>query len=295
MLTSLVVLATFTFVLLKFLPGSPFHQEASLHPDIQAQLETQWKLSESAFHQWVSYISNVFQGDLGYSMNSSNLKVSDIIVQNFGYTLKLNLLALVIVIILSVGLSVVAVRFRGTKWEILFDQFFIAGVSLPSLFWGPLVIYFLAYKFELFPLAFLESPWHYVLPLLTLCLRPICVLSRFLKNSMSENQQADYVRTAVAKGMGVWSILIKHVLRNSWIPFLSYLGPLSVSLISGSFLVELLFAIPGLGTIFITALSERDHTLIMGLTLFYGFLLIFVNMFIDLLIKVSDPRFREVQ
>lgn len=293
LLTSLVILATLTFFLLKALPGSPFDGEISVNPEVKEQLVSQWNLDASIGEQWLSYITHVVQGNLGQSMISPDRSVASIIQENIGHSAILNVMALILVILFSVILSVLAVRFKGTKAEFFFDHFFMAGVALPSLFWGPLVIYFFAYKFEWFPLAFLESPVHYVLPLVALCLRPTCVLARFLKNSMMEIQGLDYVRTAVAKGISSWGVLFKHILRNSWIPFLSYLGPLSVSLISGSFLVEMLFAIPGLGSIFIAALNDRDQTLILGLTLFYGVILILVNMLIDFLIQLTDPRIRE--
>ncbi len=292
-LTSLVILATLTFFLLKALPGSPFDEEVALSLQVKEQLVTKWDLNSPVWVQWLSYMKNILRGDLGQSMISPEKSVTEIIRQNISYSATLNISALLLVIICSVILSIFAFKVKGTRREVLLDQFFIAGVSLPSLFWGPLIIYFLAYKFEIFPLAFLESPMHYVLPLLALCLRPVCVLARFLKNSMMEIQNADFVRTAVAKGVSSWGVLIKHVLRNSWIPFLSYLGPLSVSMISGSFLVELLFAIPGLGSVFINALNDRDQTLILGLTLFYGALLILINMLIDFLIQLTDPRIRE--
>ncbi len=142
-------------------------------------------------------------------------------------------------------------------------------------------------------MAFLTTPQHYILPLLTLSMRPMASLVRLLKNSLQENFTKDYVRTARAKGVGMWRILIHHVLKNSLIPFLSYVGPLTVSLLSGSFLVEILFAVPGLGTEFVAALNDRDYTLIVGLTLFYGSLLIIINSILDILLKVVDPRLQE--
>lgn len=288
-----MALATFTFLLLKFLPGSPLDGEVAHNPEVRQQFETLWGLNKGWFHQWGYYLKNILKGDFGVSMVQPDVSVGTLIKQGLFHSLSLNVLAFLIVSCLAIFLAVISMKLRHTVWEKIFDQFFIAGVSLPSLFWGPVVIFVFAYKLEWFPLAFLESPAHYVLPLMTLSLRPICILARFLKNSMAEVVRSDYVRTAVAKGMSDWQVLLRHVLKNSWIPFLSYLGPLSVSLISGSFLVELLFAIPGLGSIFISALNERDHTVIMGLTLFYGSLLIVVNLGIDFLIKITDPRIRQ--
>ncbi|KHD88333.1 MAG: oligopeptide ABC transporter permease [Bdellovibrio sp. ArHS] len=292
-IASLVVLAALTFFLLKALPGGPFDEETALNPVVKEKLQEHWKVDQSWVGQATSYISSVAQGDLGVSMTRPERTVTEIISQGVANTLTLNALALVFILTGAFAISLVAVRCKDTWVEHLIDQSVIAFLSLPSLFWGPLLIYFFGFYWNVFPVAFLTGPSHYVLPLLTLCLRPLAVLIRLLKNSLNENLQQDYVRTARAKGVKVWNILFHHVLKNSLIPFLSYVGPLIVSLLSGSFLVEVLFAVPGLGTEFISALNDRDYTLIVGLTLFYGTLLVLVNSLIDVLIKIADPRLRE--
>jgi len=293
MIASLVILAALTFFLLKALPGGPFDDETALNPLVKEKLISHWKIEDSWFQQATSYLVGLVQGDLGVSMIRPERTVGEIITQGLSNTLSLNALALAFIIVGAIALSLLAVRFRDTWVERFVDQSAIAFLSLPSLFWGPLLIYFFGFYWNLFPVAFLTSPSHYVLPLLTLSLRPMASLIRLLKNSLAQNFSQDYVRTARAKGVGTWSILWNHVLKNSLIPFLSYLGPLTVSLLSGSFLVEVLFAVPGLGTEFIAALNDRDYTLIMGLTLFYGVLLILINSLVDVLLKVADPRLRE--
>lgn len=292
-IASLAVLAALTFFLLKALPGGPFDEETALNPLVKEKLQEHWKVDQSWVGQATSYLASLVQGDLGVSMTRPERTVTEIISQGVANTLTLNALALLFILIGAFVISLVAVRFKDTWVEHLIDQTVIAFLSLPSLFWGPLLIYFFGFYWNVFPVAFLTGPSHYVLPLLTLCLRPLAVLIRLLKNSLNENLQQDYVRTARAKGVKVWNILFHHVLKNSLIPFLSYVGPLIVSLLSGSFLVEVLFAVPGLGTEFISALNDRDYTLIVGLTLFYGALLVLVNSFIDVLIKMADPRLRE--
>ncbi|WP_253696299.1 ABC transporter permease [Bdellovibrio bacteriovorus] len=279
--------------MLKALPGGPFDEETALNPLVKEKLQEHWKVDQSWVGQATSYLTSLVQGDLGVSMTRPERTVTEIISQGVANTLTLNALALLFILIGAFVISLVAVRFKDTWVEHLIDQTVIAFLSLPSLFWGPLLIYFFGFYWNVFPVAFLTGPSHYVLPLLTLCLRPLAVLIRLLKNSLNENLQQDYVRTARAKGVKIWNILFHHVLKNSLIPFLSYVGPLIVSLLSGSFLVEVLFAVPGLGTEFISALNDRDYTLIVGLTLFYGALLVLVNSFIDVLIKIADPRLRE--
>lgn len=292
-LTSLVFLATLTFFLLKFLPGAPFDDERTLNPAVQSQLRQEWRLDEAWYVQAFSYISSVARGDLGVSMARPDRPVSEILFYSLKNTFTLNAMALVIVVLGALVLSVLTMRYRDSWFEAVTDQTLIALIALPSLFWGPLLIYFFGFYFNLLPVALLLTPWHYVLPVITLSARPLASLTRLLKNSLEENDRFDYVRTAKAKGLPPWQVLIHHVLRNSMIPFLSYLGPLCVSILSGSVLVEMLFAIPGLGTEFLAAINDRDYTLIAGATFFYGFFLILINSCLDLLVKIIDPRLRE--
>ncbi len=292
-IASLGVLAALTFFMLKALPGGPFDEDLALNPLVKEKLLEHWQVQSSWSSQALSYIKALVQGDLGVSMIRPDRAVSEIILQGLRNTLMLNGVSLAFIVLGSLLVSVLAVRYRNTWIEQVIDQTVLAFLSLPSLFWGPLLIYIFGFYWDLLPVAFLSGPRHYILPLLTLSLRPLATLVRLLKNSLNENYNQDYVRTARAKGVGSWQILFHHVLKNSLIPFLSYLGPLMVSLLSGSFLVEVLFAVPGLGTEFISAINDRDYTLIMGLTLFYGTLLILVNSLIDLLLKWVDPRLRE--
>jgi oligopeptide transport system permease protein len=292
-IASLAVLVALSFLLLKVLPGGPFDSEAALHPTVKAALSEQWGLQDSTLTQSFKYLGSLLQGDLGVSMAHPDQRVSGIIANSFGNTLSLNLITLVLVIVGAFSLALFSQRYDGGWIEKGVDQLMITFISLPSLFWGPLLIYLFGFYFDLLPTAFLSEPKNYILPVLTLGVRPLASLVRILKTSLKNNYDMDYVRTAKSKGVEEWDILLRHVLRNSLIPFLSYLGPLLVGLLSGSFLVEMLFAIPGLGGQFIMALSDRDYTLIVGLTLFYGAMLILVNSFIDVLMRAADPRMRD--
>lgn len=291
--TSLVLLATLTFFLLKFLPGAPFDEERTLNPTVQTKLREQWHLDDEWYVQGGAYVLSVAQGDLGVSMARPDRKVAEILRQGMRNTFLLNIISLIVIICGSLALSILAMRFQGTWLESAVDQAVIALVALPSLFWGPVLIYLFGFYFNLLPIALLSSPTHYILPVLTLSARPLASLTRLLKSSLEDNGRFDYVRTARAKGLSPWRILIHHILRNSLTPFLSYLGPLCVSILSGSVLVEMLFAIPGLGSEFLSAINDRDYTLIAGSTFFYGFFLILLNSLIDVALKSIDPRLRE--
>lgn len=290
---SLLFLTTLTFVLLKALPGGPFDQDTALNPLVKQKIMEHWNVEASLTAQGRSYFLGILKGDLGVSMARPDRSVVEIISQGVANTLALNGISLLFILVGALGISLLAVRYRDGWFEGIIDQTVIAFLSLPSLFWGPLLIFLFGFYWNILPVAFLLTPWHYILPIVTLSLRPLASLIRILKNTLIDNLGNDYVRTAQAKGVGVWRILIVHVLKNSLVPFLSYSGPLIVSLLSGSFLVEMLFAIPGLGSEFISALNDRDYTLIMGLTLFYGVSLIVVNSIIDVLLRIVDPRLRE--
>lgn len=291
--SSLLLLASFCFLLLKLLPGGPFDEEVSLNPLVRENMIQHWGLQESTLSQLGHYLVSLLKGDWGLSMASPDQTVLTVIYQGLSHTLSLSLVTLVFVVLGSFGVALISVFYRGTLFELFIDQVLICLLSMPSLFLGPVLIYIFGFYFNLLPVAFLTGPSHYILPVATLGLRPLSVLTRLLKNSLLENLIADYVRTAQAKGVGDFKILSQHVLKNSMIPFLSYSGMLFASLLSGSFLVEMLFAIPGLGSQFIASISDRDYTLVVGLALFYGILLIVMNAIMDFGISLVDPRMRE--
>ena len=294
LITSLLMLATFSFLLLRLLPGGPFDEETSLNPLVRQSLLERWGLNQPLHFQLAQYLKNLLQGDLGLSMVHADQSVAQIIGQSLGHTFSLGVVTFVFSILCAVTITLLSVRFRDRKMDQLIQQSMVAMLALPSLFWGPLLIYAFGFYFNILPVAFLQGPLSYILPVLTLSLRPIAILVRLLTVAVNKNIHEDYVRTAYAKGLGQWHVLLRHVLRNSLVPFLSYLGPLLATLISGSFLVEVLFAIPGLGSQFVASLSDRDYTVMVGLTLFYGSLLIVINSGLDFIIKYVDPRLREV-
>lgn len=292
-LITLVGLALLTFFLMKLLPGGPFDEEQSLHPEVRALYNEMWALDQPWPVQLLSYFRSLFSGNLGFSMTEPGVSVGELLSQNFANTLALNLLALAFIFCAGFALALLAADQPGSRVSRWIGHASVAFISLPSLFLGPLLIWIFALKLNLLPLAFLESPLHYILPVFTLSLRPTAYLVRILSQSLSETRQADYMRTAKAKGLSRGQALRRHALRNSLIPILSYAGPLIVGLLSGSFLVEILFATKGIGVLFAESLANRDLPVVLGLTLIYGGLLILVNMILDVLIRVADPRLRE--
>jgi oligopeptide transport system permease protein len=290
---TLLALVFMTFLLLRFLPGGPFDEETPLHPLVREKLAQSWELNGSFFTQFLSYLSGIFRGDLGWSLSDPNRSVASMISEGLGQTLSLNLLALVLIFVLGFSAALLGSLNPGGKLDQFLSGLTIALISLPSLFLGPLLIWIFALKLDWLPVAFLESPWHYILPVLTLSMRPSAYLARLLSSSLKEARSTDYMRTARAKGLNARQMLVNHALRNSLLPVLGYSGPLIVGLISGSFMVEVLFAVRGLGTAFVESLGHRDYPVVLGLTLFYGSLLILVSMLLDVAMRSADPRLRE--
>lgn len=290
---SLVILVTLTFLFLRLLPGGPFDNDISLHPLVQHELEKSWHLHSSLSDQYFSYVRALANGDLGVSLIRGDQRVSEVLVQGLRQTLSLNIISLFFIYTMSLSLAIAWGLSQKKSLSQWIEQFEITLISLPSLFIAPLLIFVFGFYFDILPVAFLSSPVHFILPVFALSLRPIASLSRLLQKSIQSQWDQDYVRAARAKGLSEKRILLTHVMKNSLIPLLSYSGPLAVSLLSGSFLIEMLFAIPGLGTEFISSLNDRDYTVIGGLSLFYGSLLIVFNLFLDFLMRWADPRLKD--
>ena len=290
---SLWSLVTLTFLFLRFLPGGPFDQEIAPHPLVREYLNKSWHRDEGLFSQYFSYMNSLLHGDLGISLSNPTQAVTQIISNGLSKTLFLNLLSLFIIYLCSFLICFLWASTRRLILQTAIEQLLLVLISLPSLFLAPLLIYIFGFYFDLLPVALLETSAHYLLPVVALSLRPTAYLGRLLLRSVTDQMGKDYARTAKSKGLNASAIFYRHILRNSLIPVLSYSGTLIVSLLSGSFLVEMLFAVPGLGSEFISSLAERDYTVICGLTLFYGTLLILIHLFLDFVMHTVDPRLRE--
>lgn len=269
-----------------------WQEESILNSDVQEKIVSNLGLDQSVFVRYVNYLKNLFQADLGYSYFLEK-PVTELIRINFLNTFQLSGFALLLAILFSVFLSLLSVWIRWPFLKRFIDFLIRAGISLPVLLLGPLLIYIFSIRTQWLPVAFLNSWQHYILPLCVLSVRPCAQLSRVLTNSLRQALAQDYVRMAKAKGLSSLHVLVRHALKNSLVPFLSYLPPLCVGLLSGSFLIEVLFAIPGMGSLFVQALESRDINLILGLTLFYGSILILLSELVDVLILKIDPRIRK--
>ncbi len=291
-LGTIVVVATVTFLLLRFLPGGPFDSEKVLPPEIKANIERKYNLDSPLLLQYLTYMKNLAKGDLGQSYKYVGRSVSDIIKQSIKPTFKLGFYAILVAFLIGIPIGVLAASRHNTLVDNLSMACAISGVALPNFLLGALFILFFSLKLGWLPAALWESPIYYVLPVLTLGIRPISIIARLTRSSVLDIIKSDYIRTAWAKGLSERVILFKHVLKNSLIPVLSISGPLVANLLSGSFVVEIIFAIPGMGKHLIQSVNNRDYPLILGLTLLYSLLLVLANLIVDLLYCFLDPRIK---
>lgn len=290
------IIATVTFLLLRFLPGGPFDEEKALPVEIKANIEAKYGLNKPLLEQYADYLGQLVRGDLGESYKYIGRSVSRIIAETLPVSAQLGFYSMLLAFVVGIPLGVFAASRHNTVWDNGSMFLAISGVALPSFVVGPLLVMVFSFgvPFEalhgLLPPALWESPICYILPVITLGLRPAAIIARMTRSSMLDVIQSDFVRTAKAKGLAHRVVLYKHVLKNALIPVLTISGPLVAGILSGSFVIEIIFAIPGMGPHLVQSVTNRDYPLILGLTLVYAVLLILANLVVDLLYTFADPR-----
>ncbi|MFA7340350.1 MAG: ABC transporter permease [Candidatus Obscuribacterales bacterium] len=288
----LLVVASLTFVLVRIVPGGPFDADKNLPPEIIANLNAKYHLDKPVPEQYFLYLGRLAQGDLGVSYKYVNRTVNDILSDAFPVSLQLGTISLSLAVLVGVPLGAIAAVCRGRKEDVIAMFLSTLGISVPGFVIGATLIFVFAIELRVLPVGLWESPWHVVLPAVTLAFSPAAYLARLTRASVLEIVEKDWVRTARSKGLSQWSTVTKHILRNSLIPVVTVLGPLTAIVITGSFVVEYIYAIPGMGRFFITAVMNRDYDLILGTTLVFAVLLIIANTFVDVAYQILDPRMR---
>ncbi len=292
------VIASLTFLALRFLPGGPFDQEKQLPPEIKANIEAKYGLDKPLLTQYLTYIQHAATGDLGESYKYLGRPVSTMIAETAPVSFQLGFYSLLLAFALGIPIGVFAASRHNTLVDNGLMIFAISGVALPSFIVGPLLVVVFSFGVPFaslkgfLPPALWESPIYYLLPVITLGLRPAAIIARMTRSSMLDVIQADFVRTARAKGVARHVVLYKHVLKNSLIPVLTISGPLVAGVLSGSFVVEIVFGIPGMGKHLVQSVTNRDYPLILALTLVFSAMLVLANLIVDLLYTVVDPRIK---
>lgn len=291
-LVVLWVVATLTFVMLRVIPGGPFDRERRLPPEIMANINAKYHLDEPWAKQYGRYVAAIARGDFGPSYKYLDRNVNDIITDTFPTSALLGLLALSLALMLSLPLGLLAAS-HPNSWTDRGCVFLATlGISLPNFVLGAVLIWLFSLKLGWFQAARWGALTSAVLPAITLGAMPCAHLTYLFRSSLLETLGEDFIRTARAKGLKESLVLFKHAVRNSLIPVLTLLGPHFAALVAGSFVVEYVFAIPGMGRFFITAVTDRDYPVIMGVTLMYTAILVSANLAVDILYSVVDPRMR---
>ena len=287
-----LTVATLTFAIMHVVPGGPFDREKPLPPEIKANVEAKYHLDRPLWEQYLRYLGGLARGDLGPSYKYIGRTVNDVIRDSLPVSVQLGILAVLISMIVGVGAGVIAAVWNRS-WADHTSMFMAtAGISIPSFVLGALLILLFTFHWKIFPPALWEG-WRYmVLPSITLAALPAAYLARLTRSSLLEVIHKEFIRVARSKGFGEGYIVLKHALSNALSPVITFLGPLTAALVTGSFVVEYMFSIPGMGRFFITAVTNRDYPLIMGVTLVYTILIIVSNIIADVFLAWLDPRIR---
>jgi oligopeptide transport system permease protein len=291
MLVTLFVIASITFFISKLLPGTPFADD-KLTPQIRAQLFAKYGLDEPLPVQYAKYMLNVAQGDLGNSFYFESRPVTQMILQRLPVSMFIGIQAVIFGLIVGMVLGIVAALRHNTVWDTLAVVIAIIGVSVPTFVLGPLLQYWLGLKLGLFPIAFFESYKYSVLPSLALSVFVVSTVARFIRTEMLEVMGQDYITLARAKGLSGLAVILRHVLRNALIPLVTVMAPLTIYLITGSLVVEQIFAVPGIGEQFVQSVVVNDYSMILGTTIFFSVLFILALLIQDILYGIIDPRIR---
>jgi len=299
----LLFISLVTFALMHAIEGGPWDDDRKLPPEVEAAMNKQYGLDQPLWRQYVMYAGNAVQGDLGLSYQRRSQEVTDIIVSGFRVTAVLGVMAIALAAVVGVTLGVVSALHRNRLPDYAGVAFASMGSAVPGFVLGVFLIYVFGVQLHWLPTFGwdlehgLVPGWfprwqQAVLPVLTLSALPAAYLARVTRASMLDVLQQDYMRTARAKGLRAGTVLWRHALRNAAIPILSVFGPLAAALITGSFIIEHLFSIPGTGRLFVQSVNARDYGLIMGTTLFYAVIIVIANLAVDLAYAFVDPRIR---
>lgn len=291
-LLTLFLLSTITFFLMKAVPGSPFQSEKFQSPQIIEMMNKKYGLDKSVPEQYVIYMKNVIQGDFGESLTRKQKQVSDLIVKSAPVTMKLGLTAFAFAMVVGITLGMVAALTKHKWINNLVMILATVGVSVPSFLMALGLMIFFGVQLRWFPLIGLKTAAHYVMPTIALSFYTISVVSRLVRTSMLEVLKQDYMILAKAKGCSKWTMYTKHALKNAMLPVITYAGPSLAFLMTGSFVIEMLFSIPGIGSDFVSSITNRDYTMIMGLTIFLGAFIIIANIVTDVIAAMIDPRIK---
>lgn len=291
---TLLIVITISFFLMRIAPGGPFDGERQLPPQIEANLKAAYHLDEPLPMQYLRYMGNLLQGDFGPSFKYKDFSVTDLIAQGFPVSLELGFWAILLALVIGLPLGVVAALRRNSTVDHAVMGIALAGIAVPNFVIAPILALVFGVILAWLPAGgWNDGAWpNMVLPVIALAIQQIAYLARMMRASMIEVLGSHFIRTARAKGLSETKVILGHALRPALLPVLSYLGPAIAGIITGSVVIEQIFGIPGIGRYFVQAALNRDYTLVMGTVVFYGALIVLLNLVVDLLYSALDPQIR---
>lgn len=292
MVITLWLIVTLTFFLMHAIPGSPFNEERNTSEIVQQNLEAHYHLNEPLMVQYFLYLKSLVSLDFGPSITQPSQTVNDLLGRGFPISFELGMITLVIAVLSGIILGVLAALRHNRIIDYMAMTFAVLGISIPNFVMATLLIQELAVNRGIFPVATWTSVSHMVLPTLALATGPMAIIARLTRSSMLEVLTQDYIRTARAKGLSPIKIVFKHALRNALLPVVTVLGTLAAGILTGTFVIEQIFAIPGMGKYFVESINQRDYPVIMGTTVFYSAFLILMLFLVDLAYGFLDPRIK---
>ncbi len=291
-LATLLVIITVTFAIMHAIPGSVYTSDKSVSPAIEKNLMAKYGLDKPILQQYLTTLGNIVKLDFGMSMKNEGRSVNDIISTQFPRSAFLGMWAILLCLLIGVPLGITAAR-HPNKWQDTLSMIIATiGVTVPGFVVATLAQYFIGVRLQWFPVIGFANMKYVVLPAIALSFFPLSFVARLVRSSMLETLEQDYIRTAKAKGLSIHVVIYKHALRNSLIPVVTYLGPLVAGVLTGSFVIERIFNIPGLGRYYVESISNRDYTTMMGVTIFFAAFLIMMNLLVDVLYVFIDPRIK---
>jgi len=292
---TLLLVIVLAFLMVHAAPGGPFDDERALPPDVAANIEAAYHLDEPLVQQLGRYMSGLLRGDFGPSFRYRDYTVAELIGTGFPLSLRIGLLAIVLALLVGISSGTVAALRQGSMLDRIVMSFAMTGISIPVFVVAPVLVLLLAVKLQWLPAGWsgASGAAKYVLPVITLALPQIAYIARLTRASMIDVLGRDFIRTARAQGLGTRAIIRVHALKPAMLPVLSYMGPAIAAILTGSVVVEEVFGIPGLGQFFVRGALNRDYTLVLGIVIFYATLIIALNLIVDILYGVIDPRVRQ--
>lgn len=291
-LPTLFLVVVAAFFLTRAAPGGPFDKDRQLAPEIEARLQASYNLDESMPEQFGRYLSALVRGDLGPSFRYADYSVAEMIAAALPVSLTLGVLAMALALALGIPIGALAALRKGHWPDRVVMAISMIGISIPNFVVAPVLVLLFAVTLKWLPAGDMGTAKHFVLPVIALALPQIAYIARLTRGAMVDVLRANFIRTARAQGHSDWVVVVRHALKPTLIPVVSYLGPAIVMLLSGSVVVEQIFVLPGLGKLFVEAALNRDYTVVMGIVIFYGVLIIAFNLLVDLLYGCLDPRVR---